>query len=128
MTNSAPEALPRHERPHRLDVLGAVLMIGATVALLLALTWGGVRYAWGSAADRSVLVGSRRCSGSPFAARLLTAPEPLIPLDGARQPGGALGTDRGLLRHGHVHRPDDLRADLFRDGGAACPPPIPAWR
>ena len=29
--------LPRHERPHELDVLGAVLMLGAAIPLILAL-------------------------------------------------------------------------------------------
>lgn len=38
MTSGALRRLPRHERPHRLDVLGAVLMVAATVALMLALT------------------------------------------------------------------------------------------
>ena len=33
--------LPRHERPHRLDIPGAALMVCATVALLLALSQGG---------------------------------------------------------------------------------------
>ena len=46
MTNAKLRRLPRHERPHRLDVLGAALLIGATVALMLALTWGGLRYPW----------------------------------------------------------------------------------
>src|SRR5216684_328140 len=40
--------LPRHEHPHELDVLGAILMVGAAIALILALTWGGRRYAWNS--------------------------------------------------------------------------------
>jgi len=33
--------LPRHERRHRLDLLGALLLVGATVTLMLALSWGG---------------------------------------------------------------------------------------
>ena len=49
MTNHFLKRLPRFERPHKLDVLGALLMVGATVALLLALSWGGVRYPWFSA-------------------------------------------------------------------------------
>ena len=48
MTNSVLKRLPRHERPHRLDLIGATLMLLATIALLLALTWGGTRYAWAS--------------------------------------------------------------------------------
>src|SRR6266550_9376117 len=48
LTSNVLQRLPRHDRPHQLDVLGAVLMVGAAVPLLLALTWGGRRYAWGS--------------------------------------------------------------------------------
>ncbi|HXQ83827.1 MAG TPA: MFS transporter, partial [Xanthobacteraceae bacterium] len=38
--------LPRHERPHRLDFLGAVLVIAASSSFMLALNLGGVRYPW----------------------------------------------------------------------------------
>src|SRR4030081_959693 len=48
MTNRALKRLPRHERPHRLDMLGAALMVAAAIAFLLALSWGGSRYGWGS--------------------------------------------------------------------------------
>jgi MFS family permease len=41
MTNRVLRRLPRHERPHRVDLLGALLMVLATVTLLLALSWGG---------------------------------------------------------------------------------------
>src|SRR5215813_8872258 len=47
-THNVLRRLPRHDRPHQLDLLGAVLMVGAAVALLLALTWGGRRYGWAS--------------------------------------------------------------------------------
>ena len=48
VTGNALKQLPRHERPHQLDFLGAALMVTATISLLLALNWGGMRYAWGS--------------------------------------------------------------------------------
>src|SRR5271156_486829 len=38
--------LPRHERAHKLDLVGAALMMLSAIALLLALTWGGTRYPW----------------------------------------------------------------------------------
>src|SRR5260370_42343155 len=38
MTNRVLKRLPRHERPHRLDMIGAALMGAAAVALLLALS------------------------------------------------------------------------------------------
>ena len=37
MTDSTLRRLPRHERPHRLDLLGAVLIVATTIAFLLAL-------------------------------------------------------------------------------------------
>ena len=48
MTGRALRQLPRHDRPHQLDIPGAVLMVAAAIALLLALDWGGVRYRWTS--------------------------------------------------------------------------------
>jgi len=35
--------LPRHDRKHKLDLLGAGLMMASAIPLLLALTWGGTR-------------------------------------------------------------------------------------
>ena len=46
MTARALRRLPRHDRPHRLDIPGVALMVAAAVALLLALDWGGMRYGW----------------------------------------------------------------------------------
>jgi EmrB/QacA subfamily drug resistance transporter len=42
--------VPDVERPkHRLDVIGAALLAGATSTLMLTCIWGGDRYAWDSA-------------------------------------------------------------------------------
>ena len=38
--------VPRHERPHRLDVIGAALVMAASSSFMLALNLGGVRYPW----------------------------------------------------------------------------------
>ncbi len=38
--------LPRHERPHRLDFIGAILVMAASSSFMLALNLGGVRYPW----------------------------------------------------------------------------------
>src|SRR5207244_10014356 len=48
MTHQRLRGLPRHARPHKLDLIGAALMMAAALPLLLALTWGGARYPWGS--------------------------------------------------------------------------------
>ncbi len=91
MTNSVLKRLPRHERPHRLDVAGAVLMIAATVLLLLALTWGGTRLPWASRQILGLLAGSTVLWGL-FAFRLITAREPFLPLNLLTNPVVGFGT------------------------------------
>src|SRR6266571_2551808 len=46
LTYHAMKRLPRHERPHQLDIVGAALMIAAATLLLIALTSGGTRVPW----------------------------------------------------------------------------------
>jgi len=79
MSERALRRLPRNERPHQLDVTGAILMVGAALALMLALAWGGTHYPWRSPVIIGLLAGSAMLWGL-FAARLLTAREPFIPL------------------------------------------------
>ena len=79
MTNRVLKLLPRHDRPHRIDVAGALAMVAATVALLLVLTWGGVRYPWGSAPILALAAVSLT-AWVLFGLRLVNAPEPFIPL------------------------------------------------
>jgi len=104
MTSSALKRLPRHERPHKLDVLGAVLMTSATMTLLLALSWGGTHYPWASAPILA-LVALSLVLWIAFAWRLRSADEPLIPLsilanpvvrDGTIAAGFGMGTFIGL--------------------------------
>ncbi len=78
MTWGTLRQLPRHERPHRLDVLGAVLMTLATVLFLLALSWGGTTYPWASR-PVVVLILASAALAVLFVIRLATAAEPLIP-------------------------------------------------
>jgi EmrB/QacA subfamily drug resistance transporter len=78
-TVSVMRRLPRHERPHRLDVLGAFLIVVATVAFMLAVTAGGVQYPWAST-QIIALFAFAAVTGALFVWRLRTAPEPLIPI------------------------------------------------
>jgi MFS family permease len=71
--------LPRHERPHRLDIVGALLVMAASSTFMLALNLGGVRYSWLSS-PVIALLGCALILGAGFVARLRTAPEPLIPI------------------------------------------------
>jgi EmrB/QacA subfamily drug resistance transporter len=79
ITGRALKALPRHERPHRLDLIGAALMLTATVSLLLALNWGGMRYAWASK-EIIGLIAAAIILAALFVWRLSVAPEPFVPL------------------------------------------------
>src|SRR5262245_36456150 len=79
LTSSLLRRLPRYERPHRLDVVGAVLIMAASVCFMLALNLGGARLPWSSFPILGLLVLAATLGGG-FVARLLTAPEPLIPI------------------------------------------------
>ena len=79
MTSRALRRLPRHDRPHRLDILGVTFMVGASVVLLLALDWGGTHYPWLSW-QIGFLFAASAVLWVLFAIRLLTAREPFIPL------------------------------------------------
>jgi EmrB/QacA subfamily drug resistance transporter len=71
--------LPRHEKPHRLDIVGAVLIVVASIAFMLLLNLGGRTYPWLSAPVLGLALAA--ATGSLcFVWRQRTAPEPLIPL------------------------------------------------
>jgi EmrB/QacA subfamily drug resistance transporter len=99
MTGRALRRLPQNHRPHRLDVLGAILMVIAAVALMLALAWGGIRYPWVSWQVLSLIAGSIALWGL-FAMRLLTAREPFIPLSILREPVAGTMTCAAFLSIG----------------------------
>ncbi|MGE3246819.1 MAG: MDR family MFS transporter [Beijerinckiaceae bacterium] len=71
--------LPRHERPHALDISGALLMMTATVFSLLTLSWGGTQLAWTSPVLAALALAAFVSWGLLYV-RLRTAPEPLIPI------------------------------------------------
>jgi EmrB/QacA subfamily drug resistance transporter len=85
MTDRALKRIPRNDRPHKLDGVGAALMVAAAIALLLALSWGGVRYPWNSATIVALLVGSL-VLWLAFGWWLTRAAEPFIPLSLVREP------------------------------------------
>jgi EmrB/QacA subfamily drug resistance transporter len=85
VTVSLLRKLPRHERPHRLDFAGAALIVVSSVAFMLALNIGGVRVPWTSTPVLA-LIGVALLVGGLFVARLVTAPEPLIPLSILKDP------------------------------------------
>ncbi|MFT3988839.1 MDR family MFS transporter [Aestuariivirga sp.] len=99
MSNNALKRLPRHERPHKLDVLGAVLIVVATITLMLALHLGGVDYPWGSTQILG-LFGLSLIFWVGFVARILSAEEPLIPLEILRNPVVSMGTGAAFFAMG----------------------------
>ncbi|BCG94885.1 MDR family MFS transporter [Mesorhizobium sp. 131-2-1] len=89
--NKPLKKLPIAAKHHRIDGLGAVLLIVATALLLLALNWGGSAYPWLS---REIL-GLLACSAviwAAFALRLMRAAEPLISLEVLSNPIVLAGT------------------------------------
>jgi EmrB/QacA subfamily drug resistance transporter len=85
LTDRALRRLPRNDRPHRLDLAGAGLMVAAALALLLALAWGGVRYPWTSPTILGLFAASAAL-WLAFGWRLLHAAEPFIPLTMLAEP------------------------------------------
>lgn len=79
MSYRALRRLPAHHHPHRLDILGAALMCAATVALLLALSWGGTHFRWLSLPILGLLALSVLLWVG-FGLRVATASEPLMPV------------------------------------------------
>src|SRR5271166_2978783 len=79
MAHVTLKRLPRHDRKHRLDLLGAGLMMASAIPLLLALTWGGTRYPWLSP-PMAALVLAAAVLSLLFAWRLAQASEPFLPL------------------------------------------------
>lgn len=83
--------LPRHDRPHQLDLVGAALMMAAAVALMLALTWGGTRFLWSSPLIVGLIALSTGLSAA-FFWWLTRAPEPFLPIPVLKNPVMRMGT------------------------------------
>lgn len=71
--------IPVVRHPHRIDVLGAVLLVGAVSSALLVCVWGGTEYAWGSAVIVGLAVAAVALTAAFIAHERRTA-EPLLPL------------------------------------------------
>jgi MFS family permease len=71
--------LPVNRRQHRIDFLGAGLLVAGVSSLLLVLVWGGTEYAWGSSTIIGLLVAGLALTAG-FVARQHLAAEPILPL------------------------------------------------
>lgn len=129
VTSNALKLVPFHARKHRLDVIGALLMMLAAVALLLALSWGGRELAWISAPIGGLLLASAVLWGL-FAVRLTTAQEPFLPLNVLANPvvrsaalAGAcnMGTLVGMTIFGPLYFEVVLHLSASQSGLALIP-------
>jgi EmrB/QacA subfamily drug resistance transporter len=91
LVHRAMKRLPRHDRPHRLDIVGAVLMVAGATVFLIALTSGGTRVPWLSSTIVVLLAISLALSLA-FVWWLRQAPEPFLPLSVMRNPVMRVGT------------------------------------
>jgi EmrB/QacA subfamily drug resistance transporter len=71
--------LPFERRPHRIDVLGSVLMVGAVTVLVLTVEWTGREFGWFSAETIGMFVAFLVLTGG-FIWWEGRASEPIIPL------------------------------------------------
>ncbi len=86
MTDRALKKLPRHDRPHKLDVLGALLMVLRGAGADAGDDAGAARaIRWASAPILGLLAGSA-VLWLLFVLRVARAPEPFIPLSMLRAP------------------------------------------
>lgn len=71
--------IPVYHRRRKVDWLGGVLLMASALALMLALTWGGTRYAWLSPTILA-LAGAATLLGTVFVWHALRTAEPFLPL------------------------------------------------
>ena len=122
MTGRALRRLPRHDRPHELDIPGVTLMVGRRGGAAVGARLGRHAVSLAVLADRPASSRPRRCCGRCYAARLLTAREPFIPLAILRGKVTSAITCAALFLDRHDCRRDDLCAALL-PARAAVPRP-----
>jgi EmrB/QacA subfamily drug resistance transporter len=79
VVTSAVLRLPFRKQPHRVDYLGAVLLVASVVSLLLVAMWGGTTYPWTSGVILGLAVAGL-ILGALFLWHEGRVEEPIIPL------------------------------------------------
>ncbi|MBC9002003.1 MDR family MFS transporter [Micromonospora aurantiaca (nom. illeg.)] len=88
--------VPFERREHTVDWIGAALLVAGVSCLLLALSWGGAEYAWGS----GVIVGlfaAGAVLGVLFVVQEARTKEPILPLRLFRSATFALANGAGFV-------------------------------
>ncbi|MEO3743640.1 MDR family MFS transporter [Plantactinospora sp. B5E13] len=88
--------IPFKRRKHAIDWLGAALLVAGVSALLLALSWGGNEYAWGSGVIIGLFVAGV-VLGVVFLLQESRVAEPILPLRLFRRPTFALANTAGFV-------------------------------
>ncbi|MFB9237062.1 MDR family MFS transporter [Plantactinospora siamensis] len=88
--------VPFQRRRHAIDWLGAALLVAGVSSLLLALSWGGSQYPWGSGLIIGLFVAGAVLAVL-FLAQERRASEPILPLGLFRRPTFALANAAGFV-------------------------------
>ncbi|MFF3853705.1 DHA2 family efflux MFS transporter permease subunit [Micromonospora sp. NPDC002575] len=88
--------VPFQRRKHAIDWLGAALLVAGVSCLLLALSWGGTSYAWGSALIIGLFVAGAVLGGL-FLLQEARVAEPILPLRLFRSRTFALANGAGFV-------------------------------
>ncbi|MFG3297636.1 MDR family MFS transporter [Micromonospora chersina] len=88
--------VPFQRREHKVDWVGAGLLVAGVSCLLLALSWGGNEYAWGSGVIIGLFVAGA-VLGALFLVQEARVEEPILPLRLFRSPTFALANSAGFV-------------------------------
>ncbi|MBQ1072658.1 MFS transporter [Micromonospora sp. C31] len=88
--------IPFTRRDHSIDWLGAALLVAGVSCLLLALSWGGNEYAWGSGVIVGLFVAGT-VLGVAFVLQEARVAEPILPLRLFRSATFALANSAGFV-------------------------------
>ncbi|MFU8854033.1 MDR family MFS transporter [Micromonospora sp. SL1-18] len=88
--------IPFQKRQHAIDWLGAALLVAGVSSLLLALSWGGTQYAWGSGVIIGLFVAGA-VLGALFVLQEARVSEPILPLRLFRSGTFALANSAGFV-------------------------------
>ena len=119
--------LPVHERAHKIDLVGAALMMLAAIALLLALTWGGTRYPWLSQQIGFLTIAAAALSAL-FIWWVLHTPRAVFADRSLDQSGDAGRLADIVLFARRLDRADHFRAALLRTGARIIGERFRPWR